>query len=138
MNRLRFHLAKGPNYMNWQLRNKKEGILEYYNPDEFRYSIVNGKLNNSRRTATRIFEGENKTVCSWISFESGFQDLLNFNWLNSVRLSYNPRRAPHWTSPEYEGCNLDGFVGDIYIINKSLYTNKESVERFLSKELHHE
>ena len=138
MNRLRFHLAKGPNYMNWQLRNKKEGILEYYNPDEFRYSIVRGKLNNSKKTATRIFEGENKTVCSWISFESGSQDLLNFNWLGSVRLSYNPKRAPHWTSPEYEGCNLDGFVGDIYIINKSLYTNKESVEEFLSKELYHE
>ena len=138
MNRLRFHLAKGPNYMNWQLRNKKEGILEYYNPDEFRYSIVRGKLNNSKKTATRIFEGENKTVCSCISFESGSQDQLNFNWLNSVRLSYNPRRAPSWTFPEYEGCHLYGVVGDIYIMNKSLYTNKESVEEFLSKELHHE
>ena len=69
-NRLRFHLAKGKNYMNWQLRNKVEGILEYFSPAEFQYTIRDGKLNNSQKTANKIHGGSNKTVCSWISFPS--------------------------------------------------------------------
>jgi len=136
MNRLRFHLAQGPNFMKWQLRNKKEGILEYYDPEEFSYTIINGKLNNSKKVATRIFEGENKTVCSWISFESGSQDLSNFNRQPTVRISYNPRLQPYWTAWDYDDSNLDGFVGDIYIINKSLYVNKEDLLTFLKYNQH--
>ena len=50
-NRLRFHLGKGENFMKWQLRNKEDGILEYYDPNKFVYTIKNGKLNNRRNVA---------------------------------------------------------------------------------------
>ena len=130
-NRLRFHLAVGPNHMKWQLRNKKEDLLEYYNPDEFSYTIRNGKLNNSRKVAERIHGGENKTVCSWISFESGSEDLSDFNRQPTVRVSYNPRLKPYWTSWDYDEINLDGFEGDMYITNKSVYVLKEELESFL-------
>jgi hypothetical protein len=129
-NRLRFHLAVGPNHMKWQLRNKKEGILEYYNPDEFTYSIHNGKLNNSQKVAQQIFDGSNKTVCSWISFGSGSQDVSDFNRQPTIRISYNPRLKPYWTAWDYDECNLDGFEGNMYIINKSVYVIKEELELF--------
>jgi hypothetical protein len=138
-NRLRFHLAVGPNHMKWQLRNKKQDLLEYYDPESFSYSIRDGKLNNSRKVAERIHGGENKTVCSWISFESGSEDLSNFNRQPTVRVSYNPRLKPYWTSWDYDEVNLDGFEGDMYITNKSVYIHKEDLERFLDKkrsELH--
>lgn len=148
-NRLRFHLAVGPNHMKWQLRNKKEDLLEYYDPESFSYSIRDGKLNNSLKVAERIHDGGNKTVCSWISFESGSKDLSNFRgffgeeWKGdrqpTVKVSYNPRLKPYWTSWDYDEVNLDGFEGDMYITNKCVYIHKEDLEMFLDKkrsELH--
>lgn len=132
-NRLRFHLAVGPNHMKWQLRNKKEDLLEYYDPEVFSYNIRNGKLNNSHKVAERIHEGENKTVCSWISFESGSRDLSDFNRQSTVRISYNPRLKPHWTAYDYDDVNLDGFEGNLFIINKSVYIIKDQLEYFLNQ-----
>ena len=134
--RLRYHLAQGPNFMKWQLRNKSEGILDYFDPNEFVYTCVGAKLNNSVRTAQKIFDGDNKTVCSWISY-SDFggvnQTLENFKDLEGrvTRISYNPRVAPNWMSHDLPDENLDGFEGDVMIINKSLYVSTEELKRFL-------
>jgi hypothetical protein len=131
--RIRYHLAKGPNFMKWQIRNKDLGIEDYFDPASFVYTCKNGKLNNSSRTAQRIHDGDNKTVCSWISyseFGSVNQTLESFGVMS--RISYNPRLKPHWTSWDFEDANIDGFEGDVYIINKSLYVRTEELKRFLS------
>jgi hypothetical protein len=134
-NRLRFHLGKGENFMKWQLRNKEDGILEYYNPTEFVYTIKNGKLNNRRNVAKQIYGGSNKTVCSWISFDSGSQDLSNFNRQECLKISYNPRVKPHWVCNDIPYSDMDGFEGDIYIDGKTLYVKKDQIEEYLNVDL---
>lgn len=134
-NRLRFHLGKGVNFMKWQLRNKVDGILEYYSPSEFVYTITNGKLNNRKNVANQIHGGSNKTVCSWISFPSGSQDLSDFNRQECVKISYNPKVKPHWVCNDIPYSDLDGFEGDIYIEDKTLYVKKVQVEEYLNVDL---
>ena len=135
-NRLRFHLAKGKNYMNWQLRNKVDDILEYYSPSKFQYTIFNGKLNNSKKTASKIHDGSNKTVCSWISFPRGSKDLSNFNRQDCVRISYNPRVKPYWTvADNVADHNIDGFQGNVYIEDKTLYVLKRELITFLENKI---
>lgn len=131
MNRLRYHLGQGPNFMKWQLR--KVDSVEYYDPETFEYTIAVGKLNNSVRTATRIFNGENKTVCSWISFKDGVE-FPSFP-ADPVRIGYNPRLSPHWTAFDYDESNLDGFEGFICIRGKSLYVKRSELEEFLKLQL---
>lgn len=131
-NKLRFHLAKGVNFMKWQLRNKNQGIIEYYNPSEFTYTIKNGKLNNQKNVAKKIYEGSNKTVCSWISFDVGCSNLSDFNHAECYKISYNPRTNPYWVCNDIPLSNLDGFEGDIYINGKTLYANKKQIENYLN------
>ena len=131
MNRLRFHLARGENFMKWQLRTQDS--VQYYDPDTFEYTIAVGTLNNRPSTAKKIFEGENKTVCSWISFKDG-GEFPSFP-ADPVRISYNPRLNPHWTAWDYDDSNLDGFKGYISIRGKSLYVKRSELEEFLKLQL---
>jgi hypothetical protein len=129
MKRLRYHLGKGENFMKWQLRDSVNDTVEYYEPDTFEFTIVKGKLNNRPSTAKKIFEGENKTVCSWITFKDGVE-LMSFP-ADPVRISYNPKLNPHWTSFDYDDSNLDGFEGFICIRGRSLYVKRSELEEFL-------
>lgn len=129
--RLRFHLGAGTNFMKWQLRNKKEGILKFFDTDEFYYIVVDGKLNNSRKVAEQIHGGSNKTVCSWISFSDGF--MSNDTIPGLTRISYNPKINPFWSAVEYDQSNIDGFEGTIFIKNKSLYVIQDELEMFFDK-----
>lgn len=129
MKRLRYHLGRGVNFMKWQLRDTVNDTVEYYDPDTFEFTIVNGKLNNRPSTAKRIFEGENKTVCSWITFKDGIEFMSDPE--DPVSISYNPKLKPHWTAWDYDDSNLDGFEGSIYIIGRSLYVKRVELVEFL-------
>lgn len=129
-NRLRFHLGRGPNYKQWQLR-LPNGAVEFYNPDIFTYTIYKGTLNNNVKTATRIFNGENKTVCSWISFECGVHKYFNPTDVY-IAISYNPKVSPHWFVKGNESINIDGFKGTIHIKERSLYVPKDELITFLN------
>lgn len=73
-------------------------------------------LKNSRKTALKIYGGEDKTVCAWILCDDieirfdGFEDfsemVIGFN-SKIDRLMYNPRVVPYWTS-EKTKLNMDG------------------------------
>ena len=134
--RLRYHLAKGPNFMKWQVRNKKLNLVDYFDPDTFVYTCKNGKLNNSSRTAQKIHDGDNKTVCSWISYEDmGSYNVTCYKLNNSVggltRISYNPRIQPNWIKYDSPDTNIDGFEGDVYIINKTLYVSTVELNNYI-------
>ena len=132
--RLRFHLGKGENYMKWQLRNKETDEVEYYNPSEFVFSVASGKLNNRRNVAKQIYEGSNKTVCSWISFDVGRSGLSDFNKREVMSVKYNPRVKPYWTLSDYD-CNLDGYEGEMYILNKEVFITKDGLDKFINKQI---
>jgi len=114
MYKVRFHLARGENYMKWQVSMisheaaTPSGIrteINYYDPKKTKIIMINCKLNNVFNIANKIFLGENKKVCAWISCENLFvsnnlSDLDNF--LGS--LTYNPRIFPHWS---LNGTNVD-------------------------------
>lgn len=136
--RLRYHLAKGPNFMKWQVRNKKLNLVDYCDPDSFVYTCMNGKLNNSSRTAQKIHDGDNKTVCSWISYSHFLgvnETLYSHSACRSMggltRISYNPRIQPNWIKYDSPDTNIDGFEGDVFIINKSLYVSTVELNNYI-------
>lgn len=121
MKRLRFNLGRGPWYKMWQIKYDDSDRVDYYNPDIFTFIIKNGTLNNKRKVAEKIYNGANKTVCAFISFNEGdFSDLNSINLAECTRIYYNPRICPHWTDSKNK-INLDGYTGDIVINGKELY-----------------
>jgi hypothetical protein len=64
-------------------------------------------LKNRKTTALKIFDGANKTVCSWILCdEVEIIDHVGLTAMNdSERVSYNPRLTPHWM---FRGSVADG------------------------------
>lgn len=94
--RVRFHLSKGENFQNWQV--KCGDSVDYYDPTEYHLHMINCKLRNQPATAQKIYEGENKTVCAWIecdevvAFPSKAAYMLNP--LDFV--FYNPKTKPYW------------------------------------------
>jgi hypothetical protein len=105
--RVRFHLAQGPNFQNWQI--KCGETVEYYDPQDVNLLLFNCKLRNQTATAKRIFNGANKTVCAWIecdhvkvitSATDKVPAALDF-------LYYNPRNKPYWHCSR--GRNRDGY-----------------------------
>ena len=100
--KVRFHLAKGPNYQRWQV--KQGSDVTYYDPEDYILEMHNAKLRNQRKTAERILEGENKTVCAWVECDhvtAKPRRQYAAPILGEV-LYYNPRRRPHWFNTKRE------------------------------------
>lgn len=96
--KLRFHLAKGKNFMKWQLTSPS-GEVSYFSPDTTSICLFGCKLRNRPSTAKRIYEGENKSVCAWVEAED-IQVLHDkdpfIDHLTDRELYFNPKRQPHW------------------------------------------
>lgn len=94
--KVRFHLQKGPNYLKWQVR-APDGSVRYYDPKEFSLVMINCKLKNRVKTAQKIHDGADKSVCAWIECEqiNVYQEVLSTNTLKGT-LSYNPKSHVHW------------------------------------------
>jgi hypothetical protein len=94
--KVRFHLARGENYMKWQISKDKEKP-NYVDPDQFRIVMKGCLLKNNKRLAKEIHQGQNKKVCAWILCES----IELFDTMGStptgMKITYNPRRNPFWT-----------------------------------------
>ena len=63
---VRFHLAKGENFMKWQVKDLSNGEVNYYDPSEYQLVMYDSVLKNQKTTAKKINCGANKTVCAWI------------------------------------------------------------------------
>jgi len=122
--RVRFHLGQGENFMKWQVKDMSSGEVKYYDPDTTMLIMYNCVLRNQRKTAQRILEGENKTVCAWVNAE---------NVLTSPRLSvepdsevwckvmFNPRNKPHWHDPS--GRDIDNHnTHKVVSLGRNLYS----------------
>lgn len=104
--KVRFNLSAGKNYMKWKVE-YPDRKPEYYDPKEVQLVLGGCILKNHKKTAQKIHEGANKTVCAKIACNviriiSYKQRYLPVDGL--TRLKYNPRVAPYWA---IDGVNVD-------------------------------
>ena len=91
--------------MKWKIE-RPDGVITYHSPEDVMLVMKNCVLKNQKSTALKIFNGANKTVCSWIACES-IEILTNGvspKIRESKRLYYNPRVSPNWV---FEGSDSD-------------------------------
>ena len=103
--KVRFNLGAGKNFMKWKIE-RPDGKVSYHSPKEVQLVRVVCVLKNQRSTALKIFQGANKTVCSWILCESIEIRVPTISKINELdRVSYNPRVTPNWI---FRGSVADG------------------------------
>jgi phage terminase large subunit-like protein len=117
--KIRFHLAKGKNFMKWQIKSA-DGV-EYINPKEFSLHLEGVTLKNRKATAERINSGSNKSVCAWMLVDSYRVTKTYKTSMLGDELRYNPRIAPHWllNGEDADGMNIDKLTSN----NNKLYLN---------------
>lgn len=103
--KVRFNLGRGKNYRKWKIE-YPNSEPKYLNPDEVNLIMEGCLLKNYKKTAQRIYEGANKTVCSWIICDNVIINPPKPH-LEGKTVSYNPRIKPHWV---YDGNDADNFT----------------------------
>lgn len=131
MNKLRFHLGRGKHYMHWQHTFGEDKT--YTDPEtDYGSTYLDIKLVSSKTTAQKIHDGDNKTVCAWMQFKSNwpdFEELDETDMSEFIKISYNPREAPHWTCREYPGSDLDGMeFGIAKVRGRNIFVSKRDLE----------
>jgi hypothetical protein len=114
MYKVRFNLGRGSNYRKWQIRDVNNKP-KHYDPSKVTLVMSGCKLKNNKKTAEKIFSGENKTVCAWIEcddVEISYKDPMVCT--KDTELSYNPRVNPFWTM---NGENFDNTMHDLIYSN---------------------
>lgn len=105
--------------MKWKVETPS-GKVYYYNPTEVQLAMIGCTLKNNVKTARKIFEGENKTVCAWILCEKIKLKMGDDRYKEEgIKFSYNPRKSPHWT---LDGTPVDGIELDaLHTIDYGVY-----------------
>lgn len=97
--KVRFNLSRGENYMKWKI-NYPDGKIEYHNPNDVKITMLGCELKNNRKTAEKIFSGQNKSVCAWVTCKVLYldKDKTDTTLLDSAYkvARYNPKVKPHW------------------------------------------
>jgi len=105
MNKLRFHLASGKNFMKWQVTEGSK--VSYFDPDSTQFRMTGCELKNNRNVANKIYGGENKRVCAYVQFQT--IEILKSPVPVGTKISYNPRRRPYWCIEEL-GTSMDNMI----------------------------
>ena len=92
--------------MKWKIE-RPDGVVSYHSPNDVQLLMTGCVLKNQKSTALKIFQGSNKTVCSWILCENIViaSNVSTENMGDSEKVSYNPRVSPNWM---YKGKIADG------------------------------
>jgi hypothetical protein len=102
MNKLhvRFHLAAGINYKQWQIRDKNSGGVSYYDPTENCLVLSNCTLRNMPGTAKRVFESQVRDVSGWIECDSVTIVPAHTPMTQElIEATYDPKIRPYWYCP---------------------------------------
>jgi hypothetical protein len=100
---VRFHLARGKNYLKWQVKIVQNGgklCEHYYDPTEYELELVGCRLVNRPGQAKRVFDAGVKSVTGWIKCDT--VHVKNINRYDPVmvddleKLYYNPIKDIHW------------------------------------------
>ena len=124
---VRFHLAKGENFMKWQVKDLSNGEVNYYDPSEYQLVMYDCILKNQKTTAKKINCGANKTVCAWIRAGRVIIRSLarqsEYPYSMLYQVSYNPRVNPFWTN--YKGIDVDNTeYGEVMSVGRKLFANE--------------
>jgi len=119
--KVRFNLSKGKNFGKWKIWSKSG--CEYHSPEIVQLILYNCQLKNNRKTAQKIYDGENKEVCAWILCESiTINHLDQFKNLQSnIQIKYNPRKNPYWDINNIDSDNL---------ILEKIFTNEKKIYEY--------
>jgi hypothetical protein len=124
--KVRFNLGKGENYMKWKIE-YPSGQVSYYSPGDIQLILKKCTLKNGRKTALKIFNGENKTVCAWVLCEDitvCYGSFKQFDDMNLPRLKYNPKKLPFWTIDDSDR-SVDGTtIDEIGSVDSKLFITK--------------
>jgi len=127
MYKVRFHLGAGEHFMHWQVKDTITGEVKYYNPDEYHIQMIQCRLKNHRRTAEKIFNGENKTVCAWIECKHIAVQPRNYMIYRIIGrhtlISYNPKKAPYWVNRLNDNIDNDNYL-EILTNGRNLFALK--------------
>lgn len=93
--KVRFNLGRGKNYLKWKVT-YPDGEVTYYSPDEFQLVMTECTFKNHKKTAQKIYDGDNKTVCAWILCKDIKVHTDKSITDESNRVRYNPRVKPNW------------------------------------------
>ena len=121
MYKVRFHLAKGQNFMKWQ--NKSSTNTFYIDPQFFDIKLKGVTLRNHKGTASKINKGANMTVCAWMMVDDYIVQPSNKKQLtHSNRIQYNPKIKPYW---HMDGVNIDNSTyAEVESLGGSLYVKE--------------
>ena len=93
MYRVRFHLAKGANFMKWQIRQGKKVV--YIDPAQHKLEMLGCKLVNKINKAKQVHKRGVKDVAGWVECDDVvINDEIGVD--NLERLFYNPIRDQQW------------------------------------------
>ena len=118
--KIRFNLGRGKNFLKWKVESPT-GQVEYLDPVETQLVMQDCTLKNHSKTAQKIYNGQNKTVCAWVLCKKLEIRRVNFKQadLKGERVSYNPRVSPHWI---LGGSNVDGAkINQITSVDRGLW-----------------
>ena len=115
---VRFHLAQGEHYQQWQVKDLSTQEVTYYNPEDVQLVMVGCTLRNQVTTAKKINEGANKSVCAWVQCRvvNVFDHEEKLARTLGLPINYNPRKSPHWNRGE-AFTNMDGWKFNVLRTN---------------------
>lgn len=93
--KVRFNLGAGKNYMKWKVE-YPDGEVKYLHPTEVQLIMHDCTLKNYKKTAQKIFDGAQKTVCAWVLCKEIEIRNENFESGTEQKIKFNPRVQPNW------------------------------------------
>ena len=116
--KVRFNLGRGVNYMKWKVEHPIDGV-SYLDPSSVQLVMKECTFKNYKKTAEKIYNGAEKTVCSWILCKDIEVRTTDFITDNHTQARYNPRVQPNWL---INGVIVDGeTLPQLHTINRGVF-----------------
>jgi len=102
--------------MKWQVTDLQQDTKSYFDPDLKSIVMRDCILGNHPKTAMRIHNGENKTVCAWVACDDlAVVDTIPLS-STMTQYKYNPKKNPYWFTDRYD--NVDNKQIKLMMTNK--------------------
>lgn len=130
MYEVRFHLGRGEHYRHWQIKDRTNGGVEYYNPLLYQISFLDCTLISKDTVAEKVYKSGKKDVCGWIKCDDYIVTDLNKFEPESIdtfpRLLYNPITRKYWTVEGVEYLNYNNRrFHEIITYNNKVYVHND-------------